>query len=110
MPKRFVNEVREVAKKFAWIKRINSRIVGKVARIRLWINDSFKDVYYNSELGTTSYAYVENEKRIFGANNMRIGWHLHPFGELKGHKRSESMRISEFLKILEKQLKKKGRI
>ena len=98
MPKRFVNEVREVAKKFVWIKRINARIVGKVARIRLWINDSFTDVYYNSELGTTSYAYVENEKRIFGANNMRIGWHLHPFGELMEYKRSEPMRISGFLK------------
>mgnify|MGYP000029321213 CR=1 FL=1 len=48
-------------------------------KARLWLDNDFVDVYFNSEKGTISYAYIERGRRIFAANNFRIGWHLHPF-------------------------------
>ncbi|MFQ6119422.1 MAG: hypothetical protein ACE5KE_06000 [Methanosarcinales archaeon] len=110
MNREFINEVMETAREFPWIKRIDTRSVGRIVRIRLWINDEFIDLYYNSEFGTTSYAYIENGERRFGANNMKIGWHIHPYGEIEKHEPIEHLEIKKFLNILEKELKKRKKI
>ena len=99
-----------VASKFRWIKRIESKVFRNRVRVRLWLNNSFVDVYYNSEEEIASYAYVEEGRRLFGANNMRIGWHLHPFGEVERHVPTKPVTIEEFLKMLEKELRKRGKI
>ena len=41
---------------------------------------------------------------------MRIGWHLHPFGEIERHIPTKPITIEEFLKMLEKELKKRGKL
>ena len=110
MVEEFYKEVTEAARQFTWIKRIDSRIVGKVMRARLWLNDEFVDVYYNAQTGTTSFAYIEKGERVYGANNMRIGWHLHPFGETNLHEVSSPFSIFDFLRSLEKELRRRGRI
>lgn len=41
---------------------------------------------------------------------MRIGWHLHPFGEINEHEPCEPITIEKFLIALEDELKKRKRI
>jgi len=109
MPDQFITDVLATAGAFPWIKRTDSRKAGKVARIRLWLNADFVDVYYNSQTGSTSYAYIQGRQRLFGANNMRIGWHVHPFGQADVHQPSKPLSISGFLRLLEKELKQRAK-
>ena len=34
-------------------------------KLRLWLDESFVDVRYNSRTGSTSYAYIEGDKEAF---------------------------------------------
>jgi len=45
----FAEHTLTVASKFRWIKRIESKVFRNRVRVRLWLNNSFVDVYYNSE-------------------------------------------------------------
>ncbi|MBI3659974.1 hypothetical protein HY230_05825 [Candidatus Acetothermia bacterium] len=111
MPEEFIAEVLEASKSHHWIQRVEQRVTGKVARLRLFLTeDRFIAVYHNAETGSISYAYVEKEKRLFGANNMKVGWHIHPYGQEDKHVRSKSINIEEFLNLLEEALKKEGKL
>ena len=107
---KFVDQVLSAARKFRWIKRHKVEATIAWASIRLWLNESFVDVFYRKKTGNISYAYIESGKRLFGANNMRIGWHLHPFGEIERHIPTKPITIEKFLKMLEKELKKRGKL
>ena len=108
----FVRKVVQVARRFEWIRRIE--IVSKGMRhvkLRLWLNSDFVEIYFNEKNGSFSYAYIEQGNRLFGANNMYIGWHWHPFGKTERHERvSKEISIEEFLKKLEDELRKRGKI
>jgi len=107
----FIKEVLESAEEFPWIKRIEKVEKSRVhVKLRLWLNESFVDVRYNSRTGSTSYAYIEGDKRLFGANNWKIGWHIHPYGEVKKHIPCNPLNIKEFLMMLEIELNKRGKI
>lgn len=41
---------------------------------------------------------------------MKIGWHIHPYGTQEGHERTERIEFRDFMKMLEKELKKRGKI
>ncbi len=106
----FVEKVLSASSKFSWIKRREVEATTAWASIRLWLNESFVDIFYRKKTGSISYAYVEGGKRVFGANNMRIGWHLHPFGEEEKHVPIEPLEIEDFLKMLEEELKKRKKL
>jgi len=110
MPESFIREALEASRLFAWIKRIDSKIIGKVAKARLWLNDEFVEVYYNAQTNSISFAYIQEEERVFGANNMRIGWHVHPFREVGSHESSSPLSITEFLQALEGELRQRGEL
>lgn len=110
MPKRFIADLLSVVNSFPWIKRADPQITGKVAKMRLWLNSEFIDVYYNAQTGSTSYAYIQGDQRLFGANNMKIGWHLHPFGQQDIHRPILPISIGEFLRLLEDELRQRGRL
>ncbi len=106
----FIDNILETARSFPWIRRteVNSTIA--YARIRLWLNNSYVDVFYRRKTQNTSYAYIEEGERIFGANNMKIGWHIHPFGETDKHLPINQMTFEEFLKTLEKELRSRDKL
>lgn len=106
----FVESVLETAGKFPWIRRTEVKSTMAWARIRLWLNNSFVDVFYRRKTQNTSYSYIEEKKRVFGANNMKIGWHIHPFGENEKHQPINHITFEEFLKALEKELKKRHKL
>jgi hypothetical protein len=69
-------------------------------RVLLYV-DAFIDVYYNERNGTTAYAMIQNNARIFGADNAN-GWHYHPFDNPSSHARlSQPMSFAEFLAMIE---------
>nr|MDO8077573.1 hypothetical protein [Candidatus Freyarchaeota archaeon] len=106
----FVGSILATARRFPWMRRTEVTRTIAWARIRLWLNNSFVDVFYRRKTQNISYAYIEGRERLFGANNMKIGWHVHPFGETKKHLPINYMSFGEFLKTLEKELRKRGRI
>jgi len=110
MPDQFIADALSAAKAFPWIKRVDPKKMGKVARLRLWLNSDFIDVYYNAQTGSTSYAYIQGDQRLFGANNMKIGWHLHPFGQSDIHRPIQPISIGEFLQLLEDELRERGKL
>ncbi|MDL1973928.1 MAG: hypothetical protein LWX55_03915 [Deltaproteobacteria bacterium] len=61
----------------------------------------FLQVYFNELTGTTAFALIEQEKRIWGIDfdNMR-GWHLHPLDNSEGHSSIDPMDIQEIVRAL----------
>ena len=110
MPEDFLRQILEAARLFPWIRRVDSRIVGRVVRARLWLDSEFVEVYYNAETKSISFAYIQEGERIFGANNMRIGWHVHPFGKTDFHHPSGPLSITQFLQMLEEELSRRGKL
>ena len=94
-------------KGYDWIKRLE---IHRRTEIRVWlrlfVNNDFAETFHNSETASTSYAYIERGERVFGANNMRIGWHLHPYGNVAKHEPSQPITIEAFLKKLEEEFNK----
>lgn len=65
--------------------------------------DAHIDVSFNKRNGTTSYALVANDMRVFGADNAN-GWHFHPFGAPDHHEwLSQPMTFAEFLEHVEQE-------
>jgi hypothetical protein len=107
----FLEQVRQAALAYPWITGMEVRTAGRVARMRLHLRARvFVDVYYNAETGSVSFAYIERGRRRFGANNMKIGWHIHPFDEPEEHQPSAPLTVQEFLELLAQELAQRGRI
>lgn len=111
MPESFLTQALQAAQSLSWVTHIEHQTSGRVVRLKLFLDsESFVAVYYNADTGSTSYALVEQGQRLFGANNMKIGWHIHPWGQEDRHIRSEPVSIEEFLKRLEKALREHHRL
>lgn len=110
-PAEFLERVRQAASAYSWITALDAHIVGQVARARLRLKPkAFIDVYYNAQTGSISFAYIERGHRLFGANNMKIGWHIHPFGDPQEHRPSSPLTVQEFLELLAQELGRQGKI
>ena len=111
MPERLIQQVLQAVQTRSWIRRVEHQMVGKVARLRLFLaDDRFVAVYYNAQTGSISYAYIEGEQRLLGANNMKIGWHIHPYGQEATHLPSQPVSIEAFLRLLERALSEQGKL
>ena len=111
MPDLFIQSVLKSGQARQWIRCIEHQKVGKVARLRLFLSKNrFVAIYYNAGTGSTSYAYIEGHQPLFGANNRRIGWHIHPYGQETKHVKCKPITIEEFLQLLEKELRGRDRL
>lgn len=82
---------------------------GTVVRIRIFLVDnSFIDVYYNSETEKISFAWIRNNKRVYGADNLDY-WHVHPIEKPEYHVKSEEIAFSKFLSDIEKAIKNRSK-
>ena len=61
----------------------------------------YLQVYFNELTGTTAFALIEREKRIWGIDfdNMR-GWHLHPFRESESHRSITEKSVQDIVREL----------
>ena len=108
----FKEEVDAACKQFSFIKEYKIlRDMPPYLKIRLEIaQNDYVDVVYNSDTGSTSYTYISDGKRLFGANTARIGWHIHPYENEKTHKLTKPVSLEMFLRELELELKKRGKL
>jgi hypothetical protein len=63
----------------------------------------FFQIYFNELTGTTAFALVEKDKRIWGIDydNMR-GWHCHPLENPDNHHTMDKKSIEEIIGMLSK--------
>ena len=61
----------------------------------------FLQIYFNELTGTTAFALVEKDKRIWGIDydNMR-GWHYHPLENPDNHQSMDKKSIEEIIGML----------
>ncbi len=61
----------------------------------------FLQVYFNEFTGTTAFALIENEKRLWGIDfdNLR-GWHLHPIENPEAHQNISPITVKGIINIL----------
>jgi len=67
----------------------------------LLVADAFIDVYYNPETGRCSFVLVRKGRRIYGADNAFIGWHVHPLENPEQHIRTREVSFADFLAVVE---------
>ena len=73
-----------------------------VVKIRVTlVAAAFVNVFYNADSGKCAFALIEDGRRIFGADNAYIGWHLHPFDNPEQHLPCAEMSFIEFLNAVE---------
>lgn len=62
----------------------------------------FVDAFFNEQTGTTAFALIQDDVRVFGADNTG-DWHLHPFDNPERHQElSGEMAFAEFIAAIEK--------
>lgn len=62
----------------------------------------FVEVFYNEQTGTTAYALIQGDQRVFGVDNTG-GWHIHPFDEPARHDSlPDEMSFADFIAAIER--------
>lgn len=65
--------------------------------------DRLLQIYYNELTGTTAFALIEEDKRIWGIDYDNIrGWHLHPIENPESHYTIDEKTIEDIIKTLSK--------
>jgi len=62
---------------------------------------SFISVFYNVATAKVAFALIK-EKRLYGKDNAKMGWHVHPFDDPEGHYPCEPVDFEGFLKEVER--------
>ncbi|MBI4707800.1 MAG: hypothetical protein HY761_07755 [Candidatus Omnitrophica bacterium] len=63
--------------------------------------DHLLQIYYNELSGTTAFALVEKDRRIWGIDYDNIrGWHLHPVEDPENHYNIDEKTVEEIIKTL----------
>lgn len=104
---RFAENVRRTcALSKAVVRVVSNSETPRVARIRVFlVNFTFLDIYYNQKTGTTTFAQIRRDQRIFGADNTK-GWHWHPLDDPSKHLESdEEITFDEFFREVERNVK-----
>lgn len=87
------------------IRRLTPISIG--IRVPLTIG-GFIDAFFNEQTGTTAFALIQNDKRLFGADNTG-DWHLYPFENPDQHQSiANAMSFAEFVTAIERYYAKRG--
>lgn len=75
-------------------------------KVRLIIRENlYIDLYFNQRYGTTNYALILDDDRIYGRDCFDGNWHLHPYDAPSKHDTSEEgkkiLGIEEFVDDVE---------
>lgn len=78
------------------------RLTASAINLRIPVSSGqFIDAFFNEQTGRTAFAFIENEKRLFGADNTG-GWHVHPFDDPSQHHMIEGpMAFRNFIEQVE---------
>ncbi|KXA89111.1 hypothetical protein AKJ61_03505 [candidate division MSBL1 archaeon SCGC-AAA259B11] len=67
-----------------------------VVRAEISLSKGFVNVYRNFVTDKIAFAWIVDEKRIYGADNTG-GWHVHPLENPSGHVGSEPISLKKFV-------------
>jgi hypothetical protein len=63
---------------------------------------AFVDAFYIEQTGTTAFALIEQDRRVFGVDNTG-GWHVHPLSDPTQHQPlADAMTFAEFVAEIER--------
>ena len=66
-------------------------------RVCLAHPEAFINVFYNVTTDKTAFALIEANQRIYGADNAKMGWHVHPFDDPIQHIACAPIQFEDFL-------------
>ena len=77
---------------------------GPIASARATVSgaeDLFLRVYFNESTGTTAFALIKDQRRIWGVDfDNRRGWHLPPHDDPTEHRSIAPLSIQEIVRLL----------
>jgi len=99
-----LRDLRAICDKSKIVSRIEERAIDTDTlsiRVHLSRPDTFVSVFYNLDTDKTSFALIEKEKRIYGVDNAKMGWHTHPFDDPAQHVSCDPITFGKFLESIE---------
>lgn len=74
-----------------------------ILKVRVYLAQvkMFIDVFYNCMTDKTSFALIKAGRRVYGADNAKMGWHKHPFDAAGQHISCPPTTFAEFLADVE---------
>ena len=71
--------------------------------VHVFLTDpSFINVFYNIVTDKIAFAWIKDGKRIYGKDNAKIGWHVHPLELPDNHLPCDPTDLLSFLREVEK--------
>ena len=65
------------------------------------VDKSFIEVFHNATTGKTSFALIVENHRVYGKDNAKMGWHVHPFDDPDAHNACDPVSFETFLAEVE---------
>ena len=65
------------------------------------VDQTFIDVFYNVSTNKTAFALIVAGERIYGKDNAKMGWHVHPIEDPNTHVPCASVSFKDFLAEVE---------
>ena len=102
----FCNQAKAQASR-KWITSYRTLVLTKnTVKARLSIRENlYIDLYFNQRYGTTNYALILDDERIYGRDCYNGNWHLHPYDDPSKHDTSKEgkkmLSIEEFVDEVE---------
>jgi hypothetical protein len=65
------------------------------------VDDSFIEVFYNVTTGKTAFALIAEGHRVYGKDNAKMRWHMHPLDSPEAHHPCDPISFEGFLAEVE---------
>lgn len=70
--------------------------------VRVFLSDkTLIHVFYNLATGKVAFAWIRESRRLYGKDNTKMGWHMHPFDAPESHQPCEAIDFESFLHEVE---------
>ncbi len=92
------------AKLVHWIEECIVDIDVLHVKVHLTASETFINVFYNLDTDKTAFALIQANRRIYGVDNAKIGWHEHPFSNPNQHNACSPITFAAFLQAVETHL------
>lgn len=81
-------EVHRASQQSSLVRYVEERVLDidvLHVRVHLSLTDTFINAFFNTTTNKTAFALIQAGKRIYGADNAKMGWHYHPFANPEQH-------------------------
>jgi len=80
-----------------------------ILKVRVFLlGGYFIEVFYNLDTDKTSFALIQDKSRVYGKDNAKMGWHVHPEDDPERHISCEPVTFSQFLSEVEQILSRQN--